>query len=146
MSEFTLHPRLAADTIELGRFPLSLLLLHKDANYPWFILVPRRSDLTEIHQLNDADRDQLMKESCQLAKALELLYTPDKLNLATIGNMVPQLHFHHVVRFKSDPAWPAPIWGAVPAVEYEPEVIRQRRDEICEVLIGGGFKSSIQMS
>ncbi|WIO75124.1 HIT domain-containing protein [Porticoccaceae bacterium LTM1] len=146
MSEFTLHPRLEADTIMLGRFPLSLLLLHKDANYPWFILVPQRPGLTEIHQLSDADRDQLMKESCQLAKALEQLYSPDKLNLATIGNMVPQLHFHHVVRFESDPAWPAPIWGAVPAVEYEPGVMRQQIDEICKVLMVGAFKPSSQIS
>ncbi|MCV6603983.1 MAG: HIT domain-containing protein, partial [Porticoccaceae bacterium] len=118
MTEFTLHPQLQRDTIAVGRFPLSLLLLHKDANYPWLILVPQRPDITEIHQLTDSDRSQLMDESHQLSLLLEKLFEADKLNLATIGNMVPQLHYHHVVRYRGDPAWPAPVWGAVPAVPY----------------------------
>ena len=141
MSEFRLHPQLQQDTIVVGHFPLSLLLLHKDANYPWFILVPQRADLTEIHQLNKDDRTQLMAESCQLSEVLEVVFEADKLNLAAIGNMVPQLHYHHVVRYRGDPAWPAPVWGAVPAVAYEAEELDERLRLVRQGLAGSSFTS-----
>lgn len=145
MSEFTLHPQLEKDTIAIGRFPLSLLLLHKDANYPWFILVPQRPGLTEIHQLDEADRARLITESCHLAKALEKAFQPDKLNLATIGNMVPQLHYHHVARYKNDPAWPGPVWGAAPPAEYEKAQCSRRIAMVQEALTAlsaGGFSAA----
>ena len=115
---FQLHDRLKADTLLVGEFPLSLLLLSKDANYPWTILVPRCADIEEIYQLSGSDRHQLLHESCLLAEAMHTLYSPDKLNIATIGNKVPQLHMHHVARTTTDAAWPGPVWGAVPAISY----------------------------
>ena len=139
MPDFILHPQLKKDTVVIGHFPLSLLLLHKDANYPWFILVPQRHGLTEIYQLNDTERAQLMKESCLLAEALNGVFVPDKLNLATIGNMVPQLHFHHVVRFTHDPAWPGPVWGAVPAIDYDSTEQSSRVERVAGALAGSGF-------
>ena len=123
---FELHPQLAADTVTVGELPLSRLLLSRDANYPWCILVPRRSDIREIYQLDKADRAQLLEESCWLSQTLEDLFQPTKINVAALGNMVPQLHLHHVARFDSDPAWPAPIWGQVPAREYQPDQLTQR--------------------
>ncbi|MGS2722545.1 HIT domain-containing protein [Porticoccus sp. GXU_MW_L64] len=126
MKEFTLHPQLQKDTIVVGRFPLSLLLLHKDANYPWFILVPQRADVTEVHQLNGEDRTRLMAESCVLSEVLEKVFEADKLNLAALGNMVPQLHCHHIVRYRGDPAWPAPVWGEVSAVPYQKDELAER--------------------
>jgi diadenosine tetraphosphate (Ap4A) HIT family hydrolase len=114
-----LHPRLAADTVELGRFELCRLLLMKDANYPWFILLPERAGVTEIHQLSEEDQFRLMRESSLLAKALVERFRPDKLNIAALGNVVPQLHIHHIVRRRDDPAWPAPVWGRVPAAPYD---------------------------
>lgn len=123
----------------VGRFPLSLLLLHKDASYPWFMLVPQRTELTEIYQLNELDRNQLMSESCILAQALYRVFAPDKLNLATIGNMVPQLHYHHVARFADDPAWPGPVWGAAPAIEYDDGERASRIERMVEALAGSGF-------
>ena len=101
---FELHPRLAQDTLLIGDFPLSRLLLMNDANYPWFILVPRRAGIREIFQLDDADQIQLLKESSQLARVLFRIYEVDKLNVAALGNMVPQLHIHHIVRYSTDPA------------------------------------------
>lgn len=113
-----LHPQLKQDCLLLGRFPLCRLLLMQDANYPWFILVPDRDEVTEIHQLDADDRQQLMRESCALAVVLSTQFTADKLNIAALGNVVPQLHVHHVVRYRDDPAWPAPVWGCVPPRPY----------------------------
>ena len=118
---FKLDKKLQADTSLIGDFPLSCLLLCNDANYPWMILVPRRVGITEIHQLSLEDRHQLLHESCVLAGAMQALFAPDKLNIATIGNMVPQLHMHHVARFEADAAWPRPVWGANPTLQYSRE-------------------------
>lgn len=115
---FTLHSQLAADTFEIGNFPLSVLLLMNDANYPWFILVPRRADIREIYQLDGKDQQQLLWESSALAEGLSAQFQADKLNIAALGNMVPQLHLHHIVRYRTDPAWPAPVWGHRPARHY----------------------------
>ena len=127
---FTLDPRLQSDTIALGRFPLSLLLLMNDCTYPWLILVPQRQGIREIFELAASDRQQLLDESCQLAAALNTLLRPDKLNVAALGNVVPQLHLHHVVRFRTDPAWPAPVWGKAPPVPYRPEEAVAFRDRL----------------
>ncbi|MCB1878374.1 MAG: HIT domain-containing protein [Chromatiales bacterium] len=126
MSGFELHPRLTADTRLIGDLSLCRVLLMNDARYPWVILVPRRADMREIHHLASADRIALLEESCQLADCLERLFKPDKMNVAAIGNIVPQLHLHHVCRFRGDPAWPAPVWGHSPAVAYTPESEAQR--------------------
>lgn len=124
---FSLDPRLQQDTIHLGAFPLSLLLLMDDCTYPWLILVPKRAGIREIYQLAPADQQQLMRESCHLAETLAALFHADKLNIAALGNVVPQLHLHHVVRFGTDPAWPAPVWGRAPAVPYRPEQLEALR-------------------
>lgn len=119
MSAFELHPRLAADTIILGDLPLSRVLLAKDSRYPWLILVPKRADIREIHWLNEEEQLQLMRESCAVARLMEAELAADKINVAALGNMVPQLHLHHVARFTQDAAWPDPIWGKHPAQAYE---------------------------
>lgn len=115
---FALDSRLQQDTHVLGDFSLSRLLLSNDSNYPWFILVPRRSDITEVFQLNDDDRLQLWQETNALAAALNNLFAADKINIGALGNVVSQLHMHVIVRYKSDVAWPAPVWGKVAAVPY----------------------------
>lgn len=120
MSDFELHPQLAADTLTVGRLPLCRLLLMNDANYPWLILVPERPGVREIYELDAGDQQALLQESSQLGRALMELFCGDKLNIAALGNVVPQLHVHHVVRHHRDPAWPAPVWGRVPARPYEP--------------------------
>ncbi|WP_341502367.1 HIT domain-containing protein [Gallaecimonas sp. GXIMD4217] len=112
---FKLHAQLAADCILVGDLPLCRLLMMNDANYPWFILVPRRDGIREIYQLSEPDQQQFLKESSALSKALMVAFDGQKLNVAALGNMVPQLHVHHVVRHSHDPAWPKPIWGMVPA-------------------------------
>lgn len=117
-NNMNIDAQLQQDCIVLGRFELCFLLLMKDANYPWFILVPDRPGVTEIFHLGPADRIQLLDESCRLAEGLVMAFKPDKLNIAAIGNIVNQLHVHHVARYKNDPAWPAPVWGKVPPIPY----------------------------
>lgn len=136
---FELDSRLVADTVVVGDFTLSRLLMHRDANYPWFILVPRREAVSEIYHLSEEDRQQLMRESCQLSEALVDVFSPDKINIATLGNMVPQLHMHHVVRYKTDGAWPNPIWGAQSPATYTEKQWLQRLESIANVLEGEGF-------
>lgn len=131
MSEgFLLHPRLAADTFLIGDLALSRLLLMNDRRYPWLVLVPRREGLREIHHLGRADRLLLWDESCRLAEFMERRFRPDKLNIAALGNLVPQLHLHHVARFQNDPAWPVPVWGHSPAVPYAEEEGRAWVEEL----------------
>jgi len=117
MTQFLLHQQLAADTILLGEFPLCQVLLAKDGNFPWLILVPKINDVTEFHQLNDDQQAQFLIESNAVSRLLKDRLSADKINIAALGNMVPQLHIHHVARFKEDVCWPKPIWGQVPAIE-----------------------------
>ena len=123
---FTLHSQLAADTILVGDLPLSTVLLSKDANYPWCILVPRRVDIREIHHLEVLDQQQLLLESCALAAAMEALFEPVKMNIAALGNQVPQLHIHHIARFADDAAWPRPVWDQVPSIAYSEPLLVKR--------------------
>lgn len=122
---FQLDPVLCRDSILVGNLPLCELRLINDAQFPWFILVPRRNNITEIYQLVDEDRQQLMAESCLLAETLHDAFTATKLNVAALGNQVPQLHIHHIVRYDTDSCWPGPIWGKFPAVPYDKEKLAE---------------------
>jgi len=122
IASFTLHPQLAKDTVALGDLPLSRVLLANDANYPWLILVPRRASLVEIIELAETEQTQLMGEIAAAANALKLVSECEKLNIAALGNQVPQLHVHVIGRRHSDAAWPNPVWGAAPPGAYDPVV------------------------
>ncbi len=124
---FSLALELQRDCIELADWPLCKVLLMNDSQYPWFILVPRVADVKEIIDLSEELQITLLQESGKLSKLLQQVFSPDKLNIAALGNMVPQLHVHHIARFTTDPAWPAPIWGKLPAVPYSDEQIEQLR-------------------
>jgi diadenosine tetraphosphate (Ap4A) HIT family hydrolase len=116
--KFELHTRLTADCFVAGDWTLCRLLLMNDSQYPWFILVPRREEVREIYELDPADQLQLFRESVLLSRALMQAFKGDKLNVAALGNVVPQLHMHHIVRYTHDAAWPAPVWGAHAAKPY----------------------------
>ena len=130
----TLHKALARDTVEIVRWPLCRVLLMNDSRYPWLILVPAQLNLTEMHDLNSADQTVLMSEITRASQALTALYAPDKINVGALGNMVPQLHIHVIARFRSDDAWPAPVWGAHPAVPYEPEELKVTLENLRQAL------------
>jgi diadenosine tetraphosphate (Ap4A) HIT family hydrolase len=131
---FTLDPRLQQDSLPIGDFPLCRLLLSNDSNYPWFILVPRREDISEIFQLGVADQQQLWQESTLLAQRLKDAFDADKMNVAALGNVVKQLHVHVIVRKHEDAAWPAPIWGKQPATPYSAEQVAAIRERLRLVL------------
>lgn len=135
---FELDERLRRDTVSVGDFELSHLLIHKNAHFPWFILVPRRCSAFEIYQLSEEDRVQLLTESCVLSEALVDVFSPDKLNIATLGNQVPQLHQHHIVRYTVDAAWPKPVWDT-PAKPYQPGELETRAEMVAGVLQGRCF-------
>ncbi len=111
-SEWSLHPQLENDTSAVGDLPLCRVLAMNVPDYPWLILVPRRPAITEIADLEPADAARLMEEIALASRALKDITRCDKLNIAAIGNVVPQLHVHIVARWKSDPLWPKPVWGA----------------------------------
>jgi diadenosine tetraphosphate (Ap4A) HIT family hydrolase len=110
-STFSLDSRLAGDTLPVGDLALSSVLLLNDARFPWFVLVPRRGGLCELTDLSDRDSAALMEEIRVATRVMMTLASPDKVNVAAIGNIVSQLHVHVVGRFRSDPAWPGPVWG-----------------------------------
>jgi len=107
----------------IGHFSLCHLLLMKDARYPWLVLVPNRPGVTEIYQLSEPDQIQLLRESALLADILVTGFSAEKLNIAALGNVVPQLHVHHIARYKNDPVWPRPVWGALPPEPYSRQAL-----------------------
>lgn len=108
---FLLDPRLAADTFCLGDFACSRALLMNDSRYDWIILVPRRENLVELHDLTVFERETLFAEAAFVSEKLKKISGAKKINIAALGNIVAQLHVHVVARFESDPAWPGPVWG-----------------------------------
>ena len=116
---WTLHPQLAADTHKVGDLALARVLIIKDANYPWVILVPRRAGISEILDLAATGQADLMAEIARAGAALKEITACDKLNIAALGNVVPQLHVHVIARSKSDPAWPHPVWGKLKPQTYD---------------------------
>jgi len=119
---WSLHPKLAEDTVPVGDVALARVLLANDANYPWLILVPRKPGLVEVFDLEEHEQMQFLSEVAAVAKALKAITECEKLNVAALGNQVPQLHVHVIGRRHSDAAWPKPVWGAVPPIAYEPKV------------------------
>src|SRR5262249_48173832 len=122
-ANWSLHPQLENDTVSVGDLPLSRVLVSKDANYPWLLLVPRRPGVCEIIDLDEADQSQLLSEIVRVSHALKAITSCDKLNIAALGNIVPQLHLHIVARRTGDAAWPKPVWGAVPARAYDGDTL-----------------------
>lgn len=135
-SAFELHPQLARDTFVLADLALSRLLLMNDAQYPWCILVPRVGGICEIYDLDEADQAQLLRESVDIGRALMRAFGGHKLNVAALGNVVPQLHLHHIVRFHGDPAWPAPVWGRNPPRPYDEAARRTFVERLAPHLTG----------
>ena len=134
MSNWQLHPQLADDTTPVIELPLCEVRLMDDANHPWLVLVPRVAGITEIIDLDAAQRLQLSEEIDTSCRALRMLFKPDKLNVAALGNMVPQLHVHVIARYRSDIAWPRPVWGAADARPHPPEELIERINALRKAL------------
>ena len=124
--DFQLHERLAEDTVEVARWTLSQVLLMNDSHYPWLVLVPQRPGLRDFDDLAEADLPVMTGEILRASRLLEDSFQPFKINVAALGNQVPQLHVHVIARFETDPAWPAPVWGVRPPEPYDPEALAER--------------------
>jgi diadenosine tetraphosphate (Ap4A) HIT family hydrolase len=118
-STWSLHPQLEQDAVAICDLALARVLLANDANYPWLILVPRLPGLVELIDLEENAQIQLLGEIAKVARALKTVTECDKLNIAALGNQVPQLHVHVIARRRNDAAWPKPVWGIKPALVYE---------------------------
>ena len=131
---FELHQTLAKDTVTVASLPLSQVLLMNDVRYPWLILVPQREDIREIHHLAKDDQDTLFKEIMLASNIVETIFSPEKINIGALGNLVPQLHIHVIARYKDDAAWPGPVWGHGEAVPYAPEPLEALKNQLEEAL------------
>ncbi|RUR34961.1 HIT domain-containing protein [Vreelandella andesensis] len=136
MKTFKLDPRLEADTLPLADLPLCRALLMNDARYPWVILVPKRDSVSEVFELSQEDQTQLWRETVALGAAMKEAFHGDKLNVATLGNVVSQLHIHLVVRYADDVSWPAPVWGNGSPEPYERALQGSRREQLLAQIEG----------
>ena len=133
-AHFSLHPQLADDSAPVIELPLCEVRLMDDANHPWLVLVPRVADAVELLDLDPAQRTQLTADIDAASRALKELFKPDKLNVAALGNLVPQLHVHVIARYTDDIAWPRPVWGMAAARPYAPEQLVERVNALQGVL------------
>ncbi|HSV28471.1 MAG TPA: HIT family protein [Candidatus Omnitrophota bacterium] len=131
---FDLHERLAADCVTVTDWPLCRVLLMNDSTYPWLVLVPRRNAVSELHELDEADRATLVEELAEASRRLQNATKAFKMNVAALGNVVPQLHVHVIARFQGDAAWPKPVWGVVPGKPYGDAELQAKLAELRSVL------------
>lgn len=136
MTDVTLDPRLIEDTHPVTELPLCQLRLMDDTRYPWLVLIPRRTGAVEVFDMSEDDQQQLWREAGLLGRALKETLGGDKLNIATLGNMVPQLHLHLVLRREGDAAWPGPVWGQGQAEPYDLDGLAAMRDRLLAIVDG----------
>ncbi len=134
---FTLHPQLAKDTLPVGELSICKVLLMNNQRLPWLILVPKRVGMREVYELKEAEQAQLTTESSMLGEMLMKEFSGHKLNVGAIGNLVPQLHIHHVVRFEHDPVWPNPVWGNIAPKPYTAVQLKQTLKRLHKMLESG---------
>ena len=132
---FLLDPRLVDDTHLIGDLSLSSLMLMDDARFPWLILVPRIAGARELLDLDEADRHNLLGELSMIGRGLETLFCPDKINIAALGNVVPQLHVHVIARYIDDEVWPQPVWGRGERKRYDESALAQRINELRKAFV-----------
>lgn len=136
METFTLHPALVADCHLLGNWEGIRLLLHRDAHVRWFILVPETS-ATEWHEVSEELQARILAAASALGAMLKAEAACDKINVAAIGNMVPQFHFHVIGRWKTDPYWPGVVWGrSVTGCAYGDADVNALKVQVLENLSG----------
>ncbi len=131
---FILHPKLESDSTYVCDLPLSQVRLSLNSTFPWILLIPKRADVREILDLDDEDQAQLMREIVQVSRAIQSIYQPDKINVGSLGNIVPQLHVHVVARYVGDKAWPSAAWKGDFYVPYPPEDLKVAVEKLREKL------------
>jgi len=135
-ASFNIHAQLLADCEHLGNLDLCSVLLMRDARFPWLILVPRIDGLRDLHDLPATYREQAFTEIEITSEALRTYTSADKINVAALGNMVPQLHIHVIGRREDDAGWPAPVWSAGPAITLEGAELKERTSTLKTLVFG----------
>jgi diadenosine tetraphosphate (Ap4A) HIT family hydrolase len=134
---FTLHPRLANGTFDLGRIGISRLLLKNNALFPWFLLVPEVEEgIEDLHQLDEAQYADVTRAIRRVSQFITDYFQPEKLNVASIGNQVRQMHVHLIGRSPEDPAWPGTVWAFDGKQPYAPEQVEAIRSAVAEAFAG----------
>ncbi|MBT7442706.1 MAG: HIT family protein [Methylococcales bacterium] len=133
---FEIDPTLDADTIHLGDFPLCECRLLNNQTLPWIILVPKVEGLQELYELSDEMYQQFSTESLHVARVLKYSFHADKMNIAAIGNVVSQLHIHHVARYQTDPLWPNVVWGSLAPNPYDDNALLVFKKQFLPLLQG----------
>ena len=127
---FQLHPQLEADTHLICRTEDCQILLMDDARFPWIVLVPEVADIRELYELKERQQQQAYQSILRISKSLAEYSNADKMNVAALGNQVPQLHIHIIARYETDAAWPGPVWGVGQAEPYRPDQLQQRLSDL----------------
>ena len=122
---FQIDPQLERDSVPIADWHLCQVRLMNDSRYPWVILIPKVTNISEIHELDKEQQRLLLAESVRLSMALDQLFAPHKLNVAVLGNIVRQLHIHHVARFEDDASFPKPVWGVGNVVPYDADALNE---------------------
>jgi diadenosine tetraphosphate (Ap4A) HIT family hydrolase len=134
MPAFEPDARLVDDSYPVTELPLCQLRLMDDARFPWLVLVPRHPGISEIFELDEADQQQLWREATRVGQTLKAALQGDKLNIAALGNQVPQLHVHVIVRRETDAAWPGPVWGQGASEQYSADQLTSTLASLRELL------------
>lgn len=128
-----LDNRLEQSSEFITDLPLCQARLSTNSAFPWVLLIPRLDNVIEITDLSPIEQHQLMDEMTLASKVMKQLFTPDKINVATLGNIVPQLHIHVIARYRTDAAWPNPVWNTVNTA-YTPENLKERIGKIRKLI------------
>ncbi|WP_299232077.1 HIT family protein [uncultured Halomonas sp.] len=136
MDHFEPDPRLVEDSYPITELPLCQLRLMNDSRFPWLLLIPRRHGISEVFELSEAEQRQLWHETSRIGQAFKALMGADKLNVASLGNVVAQLHMHLVLRRTEDELWPGPVWGQGEATPYDLDTLAAMRDRVLAMLEG----------
>jgi diadenosine tetraphosphate (Ap4A) HIT family hydrolase len=138
MASFILDRRLEGDSLPITELGLCTVRLRNDKRFPWLLLIPQIANASEWIDLTREQQHQLSDEIMVTSHLLQALVTPDKLNIATLGNQVPQLHIHVIARYKTDAAWPNPVWGNGSEIGYSEEESKRFIYELKSAFAGVG--------
>jgi diadenosine tetraphosphate (Ap4A) HIT family hydrolase len=131
-----LDERLVRDSYPIAELSLCQLRLMDDTRFAWLLLIPRRANVSEVFDLDETDQRQLWHETSEVGRMLKALTQADKINVATLGNVVAQLHVHVVARRRDDDAWPGPVWGHGQPQPYDLNGLAAMRDHLLAQLDG----------
>lgn len=129
-TSFILDPAFEGESVAICDLTLCHVRLLNDNRYPWLMLIPQRPGLADWDDLTPEDLITVSQEAQMASRVLKDLFQPTKTNMATLGNMVRQMHLHIIARFEGDAAWPGPVWGVGEHIFYTDEALAETVDRL----------------